>query len=81
MFAITGINKSLDEVTYADSDVHDLIAQSFEEIAFMGIRGYTSFGATGDPSTIIEIKQQQGSILDIFLRSCCKDTKYWFHHN
>ena len=60
LFVATGINKTLDKVTYADIHIHDLIVESFKEIEFVGIRGFTKFGASGDPSAIIEFKQQQG---------------------
>ena len=37
-----------------------MITESFQEIKFMGVRGLTQFGASGNPSAIIEISQQQG---------------------
>lgn len=57
---ISGYNKTLDEFTYADYDINQLIISSMKEIEFVGIRGYTKFDANGDPSGIVEILQQQG---------------------
>lgn len=62
MLLFTGINKSLDEVTYKDVHIHDLIVRSFENLGFMGLKGYTELGSSGLPAAIIEIMQQQGNV-------------------
>lgn len=55
-----GINKTLDQFTYADYEINQLIIESMHEIEFIGIRGYTRFDENGDPSGIVEILQQHG---------------------
>ena len=57
---LTDMNLTLDQVTYEHKSVHDMILKSFYEIEFVGVRGYTKFGPSGDPYGLIEIKQQQG---------------------
>ena len=61
-----GINKTLDEVTYQDGFIQDLILQSFQEIEFVGAKGYTKFGSSGKSSAIIEFLQQQGNVQELY---------------
>ena len=62
MICCTGMNKTLDEVTYQDRFAQDLILQSFQEIEFVGVKGFTKFGSSGKASAIIQFLQQQGIV-------------------
>ncbi|ELT87738.1 hypothetical protein CAPTEDRAFT_22448, partial [Capitella teleta] len=57
-----GFNKTLDEFTYSDKDINDLIIESMYEVEFVGVRGYTRFDKTGNPQGLITIRQQQGAV-------------------
>ena len=56
------MNKTLDEVSYQDHFAQDLILQSFQEIEFVGVKGFTKFGPSGKTSAIIQFLQQQGIV-------------------
>ena len=59
-FIPAGINKSLEQFTYLDMDIFQLIMDNFYEIDFIGIRGYTRFDKSGFPTGVTIISQQQG---------------------
>ena len=70
MLYVTGINKTLDQFTYRDRDITELIVESFHEIDFIGVRGYTKFDESGNPSGFILISQQQGKCRCSFYSLC-----------
>ena len=61
LFISLGINKTLDQVSYADGDIQEMIAESFYEIEFTGVKDYTKFDRSGEASGLIGIYQQQGT--------------------
>ncbi|ELU13426.1 hypothetical protein CAPTEDRAFT_196516 [Capitella teleta] len=61
--AAMDFNKTLDEFTYIDKAINDLIIETLYELEFVGVRGYTRFDKTGNPQGLITISQQQGENL------------------
>ena len=57
----TGVNKSLEEFTYADKAMYNMMMESIHEIEFIGLRGYTKFDMSGNPSGLLIISQQRGA--------------------
>ena len=55
-----GSNLTLDQVTYADKWVFDLIIESYSEIEFVGVSSNIQFDAMGDVPGAVDISQQQG---------------------
>ncbi|ELU11519.1 hypothetical protein CAPTEDRAFT_196704, partial [Capitella teleta] len=75
-----GINKTLDQFTYADYEINQLIIESMHEIEFIGIRGYTRFDENGDPSGIVEILQQHGeNVTQVGIHLPSADGEGYFH--
>ncbi|ELU15442.1 hypothetical protein CAPTEDRAFT_203390 [Capitella teleta] len=58
--ASIGINKTLDEFTYADVNIKELMLKSYYEVDFMGIRDRVTFSQDGNSPGIIGITQQIG---------------------
>ena len=52
---------TLDQVTYADKFIHDMVIESFYETEFVGVSGYVTFDKQGDISGAIELRQQRGN--------------------
>ena len=55
-----GINKTLDQFTYADKYINDLIVESFYEIEFVGLQGPIMFGSGDNLFGLIGFRQQIG---------------------
>ena len=55
-----GINKTLDQFTYRDNVINELITESFYEVEFMGLKGLTKCERSGDPYGLVSVTQQQG---------------------
>ena len=58
-----GMNKTLDEFTYADGDINRLIVESFYEVDFQGLTDRIRFSVQGRTSGFIGISQQIGKWL------------------
>ena len=55
-----GSPKRLEDFTYSDTEMADLITESMQEVEFLGLQGYVKFDATGGVTPNIAIEQQQG---------------------
>ena len=51
---------TLEQVSYTDKFIHDMIIESFYETEFVGVSGYVAFDKEGDLTGVIELSQQQG---------------------
>ena len=60
---VTGINKTLDQYSYTDSHISELIVESFHQTEFIGVRGYSRFDQSGETSGVVAFSQQQGHTL------------------
>ena len=56
----TGVNRSLEDFTYGDRAMYEVMMESMQEIEFIGLRGYTKFDTSGNPSGLLVISQQRG---------------------
>ena len=58
--SLAGINKTLDQFTYEDGYINDLIVESFYEIEFIGLKGLITFDKHEDLSGLVGFSQQLG---------------------
>ena len=63
MILLPGHPKSLDEFTYEDSDINNVILSCMSNISITGIVGGVSFGKGADPIKNIKIERIQGKHL------------------
>ncbi|KAL5009806.1 hypothetical protein ScPMuIL_012111 [Solemya velum] len=59
MVILAGLVKRLDEFTYADGDINDLITESFYGVNFIGVKSDISFDRTGTLITQGNVRQLQ----------------------
>lgn len=57
-----GHPKSLEDFTYNDSDIGDVMLESMASVDFQGVLGRMMFDEHGDPSSITALDQQQGML-------------------
>ena len=55
-----GSSKRLEDFTYSDGDMADLITESIQEVDFIGVSGHIKFTDNGATQPNIVIEQQQG---------------------
>jgi len=58
-FLILGYNKSLDQYTYADSDINDIIYECAGNTSFIGVTNDITFGEDGELEETIQIDRIQ----------------------
>lgn len=56
----SGSPKRLEDFTYSDIEMANLITESMQEVEFLGLEGYVKFDGSGGVSPNIAIEQQQG---------------------
>ena len=61
-FYIAGHPKSVDEFTYADSDINDVIIACMSNISIIGLSGSLSFGEGADPIKNVKMERIQGKM-------------------
>ncbi|KAL5007635.1 hypothetical protein ScPMuIL_016441 [Solemya velum] len=54
--ADAGIDKTLDEFTYQDGYINDILTSSFYNISFTGVRGHIAFSPKGDSITATKLE-------------------------
>lgn len=59
----SGHPKSLDQFTYADSDINDVILSCMSNISIIGVSGRISYGEGADPIKNARIERIEGNIL------------------
>jgi len=59
-FIFTGFTKTLDQITYADSVMHDIVFDCLGKSSTQGISGGRSFPDGRDPDGMVMIEQVQG---------------------
>ncbi|KAL5007636.1 hypothetical protein ScPMuIL_016442 [Solemya velum] len=73
-----GYKKTLDQFTYEDADINDLITNAFFSMSFIGVRGRIMFGANGDPIVAIKLDQiWRGDMATIGLYNWTADKLEW----
>ena len=56
-----GHPKTLDEFTYDDKDINDIIVECMSNTSMVGIQGSIAFGEGGDPIRNVKIERVQGN--------------------
>ena len=62
-FYILGHPKSVDEFTYADSDINDVILACMSNIATIGLSGSMPLGQGADPIKNVKMERIQGKMV------------------
>ena len=62
-FLLTGHPKKLDEFTYEDSDINDIIMSCMSNVSFTGISGNIAFDQGSDPIKDVTIERIEGKTL------------------
>ena len=57
----SGHPKTLDEFTYDDKDINDIIVECMSNTSMVGIQGSIAFGEGGDPIRNVKIERVQGN--------------------
>ncbi|KAL8623375.1 hypothetical protein ACOMHN_065909 [Nucella lapillus] len=67
---LEGSGKGLEDFSYNDTHLSDLLYSNLLNVSFMGVRGPISFDANGDPVGIVKIGRVQGETPVVSARAC-----------
>lgn len=64
-FATIGHPKTLDQITYKDKDMHDILFRCFESISLVGVTGDLHFSDGDQPDKMLQFERIQGRYKNI----------------
>lgn len=62
MISMPGSGKKLEEFSYTDLEMANMIHESMQEVQFQGMSSFVQFDETGSNNLNIQIEQQQGEL-------------------
>ena len=65
LYQFSGHNKSLDEFSYSDVDIGDIMTSCTRNVSYLGLSGHVEFDSTGEPTKNVKIDQIQSKYREI----------------
>ena len=66
MHLFSGHNKSLDEFSYSDVDIGDIMTSCTRNVSYLGLSGHVEFDSSGEPRKNVKIDQIQSMYISLY---------------